>query len=367
MTRTTSRRRLPRLAVALTAVALALAGCSGSGDGDASAGADATQSGSTSAGGTSMPEGEGSTEYPLTVETAWGESTLEERPDRVAAVSPTARDVELLAMLGVTPVIAPESVERSVWTLDAVPGEIETMFVESDAGLTPAEEIAAADPDLIIAFGKNLTDEYETLSTIAPVVAATSEEDAESADWRAELRAIGAALDLEEAAEEAISEHEAWFEQARADNPQFEGLTSTYLVQYAAEYGLAYFSTPGSDAEQLFLDLGFAPNPLAEEFAADDTVSSELLSMVDADVLLVANNTNDEAELEKLLTGNQLFQNLEVVQDDHYAIINGTDEGYEFNGEEHEGNLAWALASAGPLGKQWAAEQLIPILADTIG
>lgn len=353
-----SRRRTSgTLLAGVIAALLVLTGCS-TGDGDEA------PSGSGAEG--DLPAAEGTTEYPLALETAWGETVLEERPDRIAAISPTARDVELLAMLGVTPVIAPQPVERATWTLDALPGEIETIYEADASGITPHEAVAAAEPDLIIVFGKSIADEYEQLSAIAPIVGAPTEEAATLADWKAELRAIAAALDLSGAAEEAIAAHDDWFETVRAENPEFEGLTATYLVQYSAESGLHYFSSTGSDPEQLLLDLGFEPNPLAEGFVDDPLVSSELLSQIEADVLIVANTSNSEDELEQVLTGTELFQNLDVVQRGDYAILNSTESGYEFDGEEYEGNLAWALAASGPLGKQWAAEQLVPVLQSAL-
>lgn len=337
---------------------LAMAACSGaSGGGGDSDGAGAEGD---------LPTAEGITSYPLTLATAWGETELTERPRRIAAVSPTGRDSELLALLGITPVIAPETVDRALWTLDAMPAEIPETFPGDSDGITPHETVAAARPDLIVVFGKSLSGEFDQLSAIAPVLAATSEEEALEADWRTELTALGEALDLAGTAATAIEDHETWFATARDENPEFDGLTSTYAVQYAEEWGLAYFSSTGSDSEQLFLDLGFAPNPLAEQFVEDDAVSAELISELDADVLVIANNTEVEGEFGRLLTDQELFGKLEVAQDGHVAVLDMADDGYGYEGEEHEGNLAWALAQGGPLGKQWAAEQLIPILQATL-
>jgi iron complex transport system substrate-binding protein len=344
---------------------LAMAACSGSGNGsDGADGAGASDGGGDAASG--LPAAEGTTTYPLTLTTAWGETELTERPVRIAAVSPTGRDSELLGLLGITPVIAPETVERAIWTLDALPGEIPELFPGDSEGITPHETVAAAEPDLIVVFGKSLSGEFEQLSAIAPVLAATSEDAALEADWRSELTALGEALDLAAAAGTAITEHDSWFGTAREENAEFEGLTSTYVIQYAEEWGLSYFSATGTDTEQLFLDLGFAPNPLAEQFVDDDVVSGELLSQLEADVLVIADNTQAEEDFERLLTGQELFQQLDVAQRGHVAELHWTDTGYVFEGEGHEGNLAWALAQGGPLGKRWAAEQLIPILRTTL-
>ena len=343
---------------------LTLVACSGVSGGESASDGGGRSDGTAAEG--ELPAAEGATSYPLALTTAWGETELPERPVRIAAVSPTGRDSELLGLLGITPVIAPETVERAIWTLEALPGEIPEIFPADSEGITPYETVAAAEPDLIVVFGKSLSGEFEQLSAIAPVLAASSEDAALEADWHTELAALGEALDLSSAAERAIAEHGSWFETAREENPGFEGLTATYAVQYAEEWGLAYFSTTGSDAEQIFLDLGFSPNPLAEQFVDDDLVSAELISQLDADVLVIANNTEDETEFERLQTDQELFGKLQAARDGHVAVLHMSDDGYRFDDQEHTGNLAWALAQGGPLGKQWAAEQLIPILRTTL-
>lgn len=359
--RMTGRRRgTAVLALALTAL-LTLGACGDDGNDTAE-----SDSGGD---GTALPEAEGNTGYPLTIETAWGETTLEDRPERIAAVSGAGVDVELLAMLGVTPVAAPSVIERASWTTDALPGEIEEVYDGDASGETPHETIAQVDPDLVVAFKPDLSAEFDQFSSIAPVVAAESEDAARGDDWKEQLRAIAEALDLSDLAEEKIAENDRFFEQARADNPDFEGVTASYLVQYGEDSGLEYFSAPGSGTEELLLDLGLARNPGAGRFADNPEVSGEMIADVGADVLIVTNTSNSEEELDQLLLGNDLFQELDAVQGDNYAIVNvtGGGTGYEFEGEEHVGNLAWALGRGGPLGKQWAAERLIPMLQSALG
>lgn len=369
MTISHASRRSMTAAALLVVSALTISGCSSQDEETDTETADTAASETSNddaAGDGLLPPAEGSTEYPLTLETAYGETVLEERPERIATISPSARDVELLAALGAAPVIAPQPVERAIWTLDALPGEIEDIYEADASGETPHERVAAAQPDLIVVFGKDISDEWTELSSIAPVVAVEDEGSAASADWHTELELIGEALDLGDAAQQVVADHEEFLEQTRAENPEFDGLTATYLVQYGAEHGTAYISTPGSDVEELFIDLGFSPNPRAEQFADDTSVSAELVTEVDADLLFIANNTGDEEELEELLTGNELFQQLDVVQSGQWAVTHGTPEGYAYEGTEHEGNLAWAFAASGPLGKEWAAEQLVPIFQDVL-
>ncbi|MFT4233546.1 MAG: ABC transporter substrate-binding protein, partial [Microbacterium sp.] len=158
-----------------------------------------------------------------------------------------------------------------------------------------------------------------------------------------------------------------YFADVREENPGFDGLTATYLVVFTSEWGgIEYYSGTGSTVESLFLSLGFSQNPLADQF--DDqrtTVSPELLSSVDADVLIVANNTQDleRTEFDELLTSQPLFQQLGAVQSGHAVIFDNTGTGsFVFDGEEVEGNMAWALGYPGPLSTEWAAGHIVAMI-----
>lgn len=358
---TLGRRYTTATSAALVSL-LALTACASADTTDASA--------ETAESASLLPVSEGATTYPVTLETPWGETVLEERPERIVALGPT--DAELLAAIGVTPVGTQSTLERAVWVQDALPQEIEDVYdwdtVLGDIGY---EDVAASEPDLIIWTGSDLSAHYEQLSAIAPVLGAETDAQATTKDWRTEIQTVGEALDLADAATTATEDYDEFFEQARADNPEFEGLTTSYVIHYGEEYGTVYSSVTGSDVEQLFLDLGFAPNPLAEQFVENGSVSDELISQIDADVLIVGSvvsGDNKEAVTEELLTGKELFQQLGAVQSGQWAITYATDgSGYVFDGVEHEGNVAWALAHGGALlGKQWAAEQFIPLLRSAL-
>lgn len=311
-----------------------------------------------------LPAAEGVVEYPLTLNTAWGQSVLQERPERIAFTSGRAVDTEILAALGGTPVLSTFAIDNAAWTTEALPQEIETVYDPNDDP-TPLETIAATQPDLIVALDLDLSDSYDQLATIAPVLGAATPEEAVPEHWREDAEAIGQALDLTGAVDQLIADHQATFDQVRADYSEFEGLTASYVMNYGSGNGLAYFTVPGSDDEQFFLDLGFVSNPHAGEFVGEDWVSNEMLHLIDADVLVFVNSSAHGAEASEI-TDQQLYQNLQAVQDEHVVLLDNTGESFIHEGTEHDGNLAWALARPGPLGQQWAAQTLAPILADAL-
>lgn len=350
--RRSTRGRAP-LGSALVALCL-LTGCA-AGDGSAEA--------TDAAGSNLLPPAEGKTEYPLTLTTAWGETVLEERPERIVALTVTGGGgTEELVALGVTPVGATGIDEGESWTMEAVPGEIEEFFDTTDG--VPFEQVASSDPDLIVYMGPDLGESFERLASIAPVLGSETAES--QPDWlRSDMMSIGRALDLADAAQDALDVYDSFFERVRTENPEFADLTASYLINYGEEWGTFYSSAPGTNEAQLLLDLGFAPNPLAEQFAGEQTVSPELISQIDADVIVLSANFPDQLHL---LTDDPLFQELGAVQNDRVAILEIDTEGYGFDGEHYEGGISWATGHGGQiLGKQWAAEQLIPILRSTLG
>lgn len=128
--------------------------------------------------------------FPVTIEHAYGETTITEQPERVATVAWANHEVPLA--LGIVPVIQ----EKVTWgdddgdgILPWVEDELAELGAEPPALYDPTdgidfEAINDAAPDVILAAYSGLTqEEYDTLSKIAPVIAypevawATSVED----------------------------------------------------------------------------------------------------------------------------------------------------------------------------------------------
>lgn len=344
-----SRTRTGLLGGLLAAV-IVLTGCS--------AGSAAPEGKSSEGSVQGLPAAEGKTSYPLTLETAWGESELTERPERIVALGIT--DPELLAAMNVQPVAAFDSaVARSVW-LD---GRIDTdqlTLVENADGNWDYEAIAAAKPDLIMSFGSDMADSYAKLKAIAPVLTDTSKE--ESTDWRPRISAAGKALDLAGAAEKATQEYDDAMAKVRAENPGFSGKSIAFILDYGEEYGISYSSLEGTSTAAVLQEIGFDPTVPK---GIEEEISPEMISLITTDVLLVGAVESDPKVVEKNLTGTELFKQLPAVKSENWALFlaNEDNSGYIFDGTEHEGNINWAIAHGGALlGKEWAVKQLVPML-----
>ncbi|MGC0366994.1 iron complex transport system substrate-binding protein [Rhodococcus sp. 27YEA15] len=345
--------RLPRIAgligIVLTAALLAT-GCSSS-----AATSDAEQS--------ALPAAEGTTVYPLTLESPYGKTVLDKRPERIAAVVPTAVDTEMLLALGIRPVLSSSMINESASTSYLKPydaASLDTYEFVVGANL-PIEAIAASEPDLIVAVGwgdglagMSMGDYYDRLSSIAPVLTNADTTSQMLVPWQDSIRLLGTAVDLSMAADKVIAEHDDYFGMLRSENPKLAGRTATWAVWYGSDYGLVYFSQPGSAPETFLRELGFAANPRASTFSATNTVSPELLDTIDADFLLLGRSAAaDEDDFDSLTSG-PLFQNLGAVSSGHWVgVPPHTADG---------GDILWAITSGGPIGTTWAAEQIIPLV-----
>lgn len=343
---------------AVLAGALALVGCGM----DSSAGGSG-KSEEAAQGSALLPAAEGKVTYPLTLETPWGKTELKQRPTRIAAVTPSQDDVEVLAALGVTPYLAGETTE--VWVEEALAQPIPKHFTRGDEDI-PVEQVAAAEPDLIIVLGTDLAENYEKLSAIAPVLATAQAGAAEARvanDWSASVKRVGEALDLKDAAEKALDDQSKFFADFRTEHPEFTDVTASYVVYYGADNGLQFHSAIGSPSELVLEGMGLAPAPRAAELKYRQDISNELLSSIDADVILFSENSDGA---HKTLTEQPLFQQLGAVKAGKLMMFENFGGTYAIDGELHQGNLPWALARSGPLSSVWAAEQLAPELSAVV-
>lgn len=286
---TTARRRRTTL-VAAAVAALALAGCSGSGGAE-----EPETSGS--------PAAEGSGGFPVTIEHAFGQTTIEEQPERVVAWGWGIADAAIA--VGVTPVAIPFQAYGGdadgvlPWIREALEerGEEVPTVLPDTGDDVPYEEIDAADPDVILAHYSGITQEqYETLSQIAPVVAYPDQPWA--TPWRDVVTITGEALGRTAEAEEVLADIDGAIEAAAAEHPEFAGLTLAAVWDTA---GTFYVYADEDPRVEFMLDLGFESAPAVDELDTDEspfyfTLSHERLDELTSDVLVVYGTTQEELD-----------------------------------------------------------------------
>lgn len=344
-----SRVAASALAASALAALVALSGCSASA-------ADADETGESVAAGAPalLPEAEGVTDYPLTLETPFGDTVLEERPERIAVVTASTVDTDALVALGATPVFAPSTVDRNPWLGDVV-DDIEVLW-ESEAGAeVSVESVAAAEPDLIVSLAAADTFDqarFDQVSAIAPVLHAPVGD----LTWQETTRELGHAVDLAGAADAAVEESEAAIDSLAAEHPDFAGRTAAHVIVYPEEWGAAYVSTPGSDTEALFDALGFELTEGAADFDEDDVVSGELISRIDADFLLVSTFGKDS----DYFLESPLYQAVPAVEDGRVAVNDDVDAA-------GTNSLAWGLNQQSALSVPWLLDAIAAHAEAAIG
>jgi iron complex transport system substrate-binding protein len=242
--------------------------------------------------------------YPVTIEHAFGEITIEEVPKRVATLGWTDQDNALA--LGVVPVAATKLTwggnERG--SSDWFDAELEELGAQApvrydDADGAPIEEVAQAQPDLILATNSGITEaEYKRLSKIAPVVAYP---DAPwVTPWQDSLEMAGEALGRSDLAADLTNETEHTIEHAREDYPELQDRSVIFSFLSTTDMSSVGFYTPQDPRVSILNDLGMTNPPAVEELSKDGkffgTVSAERASDLESDLLFTYAESKDDLE-----------------------------------------------------------------------
>lgn len=285
-------RRLPALAAVATAAALALSACSSGADGSS---------------GPPTPTADTSTAaaawQPVTIDHAFGSTTITARPERVVTLGWGSTEAALA--LGVVPV----GIEKQTYAVDAngvLPWVNDKL---KELGATPTlipatveepayENIAALSPDLILAPYSGVTaDQYALLSQIAPTVVYPKE--AWTTPWRDVITIVGRSLGLADEADALVTRLDATVADAAAAHPELAGLTVAAVWDSA---GTFYVYRPADSRVAFLLDLGLVDAPAVDALATGApstfyfTLSYEETDKLDADVLVAYASTQADAD-----------------------------------------------------------------------
>ena len=344
--------RRPLATAAGAALLTVLAACGGSAG---------TESSTGTAGGSGDAAAPAAGEFPVTIEHALGETTIESEPQRVATVSWVNADVALA--LGVVPVGMP---------LDTYGGNQNGSTPWKDAALEEAgapvgsegapaqydetdgiafEEIAALTPDVILAAYSGISQEdYDRLSAIAPVVAYP--EVAYGTSWQDSTRTIGEALGRSEEAEEVVAETERTVADAAAEYPQLRGTTYVYgNLEPASGAGINVY-TPLDNRPKFLDSLGMELAPVVADATRDSEEffipwSAERADELASDVFVTWVPDDSTA---KAITTDPLLSQIPAVRSG--ALVADSDN-----------TLTLAISASSPLSLPWALDTLLPRLA----
>lgn len=267
--------------------------------------------------------------FPVTVEHAFGETVIPESPERVVTWGWGSADAAIA--LGVIPVAIPFQAyggdEEGVlpWIREAIAeqgAEIPTVLPDSSEE-PPYEDIAQAEPDVIIAAYSGITEEqYELLSEIAPVVAYP--EAAWSTPWKDLVEIVGETLGKESEATALLSDIDDELSAQAAMHPEFAGKSIAAVWDVAGTFYVYRAADPRVD---FLFDLGFENAPAVDELANGEstffyTLSYEELDKLESDVVLTYGDA--PADVEKFLTSSH-GKTMPAVAAGNVASVTGTD------------------------------------------
>ncbi len=337
-------KRLRHLALAAGLAALVLTGCS---------------TGSTAENDDSSTTTKAdAAAYPVTIKHAFGSTTIEKEPKRVATLGWSDQDHALA--LGVAPVGATKltwggnSAGSSDWFDSAIEDEGAKAPVRyDDADGAPIEEIAKLSPDLILATNSGITEqEYAKLSKIAKVVAYP--EAPWVTPWQTSLESVGKALGRTERAEEVEAETQELIDDAKEDNRAIVGKSLIFGYLATTDLSVVGIYAPQDPRVSFMHDLGLKDAPsVAKAMKPGEfygTVSAERAADLESDVFLTwSENPGDM----KTFTDHDLVGKIPAIASGHaYA--------------EEDKPVALAVTNPTPLSIPVVIEQFLPKVAKAI-
>jgi iron complex transport system substrate-binding protein len=291
--------------------------------------------------------------FPVTIEHAFGTTTIERAPERIVALGVT--DADAVLALGITPVAVtgytfyPET-GLGPWAQSLVEGP-QPVRLASDS--TPnIEQLATLEPDLIIGVSAGFDRAvYDRLSALAPTIARPSDTAAYTVPRDRATRVIATALGRADEGEALIRQADDAYARAVAEHPEFHGRTGAVVLPYDGKYG-AYF--PEDARGRVMAQLGFA---VPDELAALDTgeeyfteVSRERLGILDGDVLVML---ADDPTAREFVDEDPILQALPVVEDGRMIVPDTDTRG--------------AMTYNSVLSVPYAIDHLVPALQKALG
>jgi iron complex transport system substrate-binding protein len=342
------RHRTVTTALAIAAAAaLLLTGCAS--QGAAGAGSDDAASATSDA-------------FPVTIEHAFGETTIEAQPERIATVAWANHEVPLA--LGVVPV----GMSKATWgdddgdgvlpwvedQLDELGAETPVLFDETDG--IDFEAIADTQPDVILAAYSGLTQEdYDTLSKIAPVIAYP--EVAWGTSYEDMIRLNSAAIGLADEGDQLIDDLHAEVETALAAHPELADSKVLFSYIDPADFSQIGFYTSLDTRPGFLTSLGLPePAVVVEESAGSDlfyvSISSEEADRFEDVDVFVTYGEADGAIIAQL-QADPLLSQIPAIANGNIAIL------------ENSTPLA-ASANPSPLSIGWGIDEYFALLAGAL-
>jgi len=272
-----------------------------------------------------------SSEYPIVIDHAFGQTIINEKPERIVNLGWANQDTTLA--LGVVPVGVSAANyglmtdnKLHLWTDEAFKalGEENPNVFDDETGWD-YEAIAACEPDIIIASYSGFTEEeYNLLSEIAPVVPYL--ETAWKTNWREQTLTNSKAMGMAEEGQALVDDVDALISEKLADYPALEGKTAGYFWISQDDMSTFYAYLPNDPRASYLNDLGLeTPGSILDMAASTDdfsvTISRENTDLLnDVDIMVVY---GDQGLLDAMQS-DPLMNQIPAVQNGAVVLIDET-------------------------------------------
>lgn len=260
--------------------------------------------------------------FPIEIDHAFGTTTIDAQPERVATIAWGNQDVALA--LGIVPVGSDTQVWAWTgesdpgfypWTTDAIAelGGGEPVIFSTTDGLD-YEAISDTNPDVILASLSGLSEEeYQTLSEIAPVVAYP--EIPWYTPWRDQILIDAKALGLEAEGKDLVADLEQKIADATSGAEAINGKTAAFFYMNPADLSTISMYTGGDPRTAFLTDLGFEMPQVAVDATESgsfylDIAAENADQLADIDVIVTYGNE----DLLPALQADPLWSTLPAVQ-----------------------------------------------------
>lgn len=301
----------------------------------------------------------GAHEFPVTIEHAYGTTTIESAPTRVATVAWANHEVPIA--LGVVPVgMAAASwgdddgdgvlpwVEEALETLGA---PTPVLFDETDG--IDFEAVAGVEPDVILAAYSGLTQEdYDTLSKIAPVVAFPDV--AWGTSWEEMVEMNSRALGLAQEGEALIDELHGEVADALAAHPELADKKVLFSFVDPADLSTVGFYTSHDTRPGFLESIGLpVPSVVADASATTSdfytSISAERADLLeDVDILVTYGDAG--SDFASVLAADPLLSHVPAIANGSVVVL------------ENSTPLA-ASANPSPLSISWGIDEYLSLIA----
>lgn len=299
--------------------------------------------------------------FPVTVEHAFGTTTIEQAPARVVTIGWS--DHDSVAALGVVPTAAPKITwggndggstdyfDAQLAKLGAAPSDV-TRYDDADG--IPVDEIVAMQPDLIIGANSGMTErDYAKLSKIAPTVGQPEGVGPWATPWDEQTRLVGQALGRTDQADQVVRDTEKAIDEAVAQHPEIAGKTVAWLWFTPGDLSTVGIYTSEDLRPQMLRRFGLKDAPIVTKTSKtgggsySTSVSAEKAATIDSDIAIFY--IESDAELAKI-TGDPLLRQIPAIKSKHYV-------------SSADNAAANPMSSPSPLSIPYALEHFLPKIA----